>query len=141
MFTKSNLLGTLVGAISSIVFGTIFFGPLLDFFWNKHTKEIEGLYREEPKFFWFTLSMILMGFIVSTIYGKFRKKEHSFMGGFEIGAWSVAYFYFGLAVMFYANRVNMDLLGLLVQAILGLIMYGITGGLIALVYKAVDKKK
>ena len=139
MFTKSNLLGTLVGAVASFGLTVLFFGLLLGSFLDKYHYDIGGLHKDEPSDLLVYLPMILMGFILSTIYGKFKKENHSFMGGFEIGAWVSAFFFLGMNIFYNNNLNHIELTGLIIGGVVGVIMYGIVGGLIALVYKATSK--
>ena len=141
MFSKSNLLGTLVGFVAIFIIGYVFFGPHMDFFWDAHSIAPDGYLREEPIMILFFLGMILTGFFISTIYGKIKKENHSFWCGAEIGAIVAAFSYLGVGMMRFAMVSSSDFTGYLLGAVLTLIQFAIVGGLIALVYKAVDKKK
>jgi hypothetical protein len=139
MFTKSNLLGTLVGTVTNVILMWIYMLPIFWPFWDKHHNNIEGLHKEPPENLWIILSMILMGFILSTIYGKLKEENHNFMGGFEIAGWIAAFYFFGINLLQFGYTNHYDLTGTLVDGIIGIIMFGISGGLIALVYKATSK--
>ena len=141
MFSKSNLLGTLVGFVAMLGIGLVFFGPPMDFFWDAHSTHPDGYFREEPLLIVFFLSLLFSGFFLSTIYGKIKKENHNFMSGAEIGLLVAAFVYFGTVLARYAMTTGSDLTGYLIGGILTLIQFGIVGGLIALVYKAVEKRK
>ena len=139
MFTKSNLLGTLVGAVANFVLAILFYIVLFATFLDDYHHEIEGLHKDNQSNFWFYLSIILMGFILSTIYGKFKKENHNFIGGFELGAWVAAYFFLGISILHNSTLNHFDMTGVILSGVVAVIMVGIVGGLIALVYKATSK--
>ena len=139
MFTKSNLLGTLVGAVAIYILVWIYMLPIFWPFWDKHHNNIEGLHKEPPETLWIIISIIILSFILSTIYGKFKKENHNFMGGFVVAGWVAAFYSVGISLGHYGYMNHYDLTGILVDAVVGIVMYGIVGGLIALVYKATSK--
>jgi uncharacterized membrane protein len=139
MFSKSNLLGTLVGTVSFFVLTILFYILLFATFLDNYHHEIEGLHKDNPSNFWFYLSLILMSFILSTIYGKFKKENHNFIGGFEIGAWVAAFFFLGTSILHNSTLNHLDMIGVILSGVVAVIMVGIVAGLIALVYKVTSK--
>ncbi len=139
MFSKSNLLGALVGAVSFFVMTILYYILLFGTFLDNYHHEIEGLHKDNPSNFWFYLSLILMGFTSSTIYGKFKKENHNFIGGFELGVWIGAFFFLGISLVHNSTLNHFDMIGVILSGIVAVIMVGIVVGLIAIVYKVTSK--
>ena len=138
MFTKFNLLGTLVGTISIIVL-TLIFVSLYDSFLEKYNAMPEGFYRDSPRILFSILGALLMGFLLSTAFTFLRKELYTFWVGFQIGILFGAFHFFGFEMMMYAISTTYEFKALVVEGVFGIINIGISGGLIALIYRVMNK--
>lgn len=138
MFSKSNLLATLVGAIVMFFLGYLIWGVATVDFYAEHT--IVNAMKEVPNMGLIALGNIVGAFILSTLYSKWARGHHSASEGFQFGAWIGAFVGFGMGLIWYATANFMDMTGHLTEAILDVIFYGITGVAIALVYQKTAAK-
>mgnify|MGYP000896095233 CR=1 FL=1 len=137
MFSKSNLLATLVATI--VIFTlNIFLASIPPFqeFTKSHEIFPDGFVKEEPNFLLMLLTPISWAFFLSTIYGMFKNEVHNFWKGFKFG------FLFGLLVKFstslgdYSMFNKYDLTFTLTSGLLDIIVSGVVCGMIALIYKS-----
>lgn len=139
MFSKSNLLATLVGAIVMFFLGYLIWGLATVDFFAEHT--IVNTMKETPDLALIAVSNLIGAFILSTLYSKWARGHHSLGQGFEFGALIGAFVGLSMGLLWYATANMMDLTAHVVEAILDIIFYGIVGISIALVYQKTAKKE
>ncbi len=139
MFTKQNLLATVVAAVAMFVLGFLIWGVATVDFFEGHT--LTDAMKEEPDFPMLILSNLIAAFALSSVYGKWARGYHSFGGGFQFGLWIGVFVGLGMGLLWYATSEFMDLTGHLVEAVLDIVYYGIIGAVIALMYKATQPKE
>ncbi len=134
MFTKQNLLATVVAAVAMFVLGFLIWGvATVDFF---EGQTLTNVMKDPPDFPVLILSNLIAAFALSVIYGKWARGYHSFGGGFQFGVWVGIFVGLGIGLLWYATSEFMDLTGHLAEAVLDILYYGVIGGVIALMYKA-----
>lgn len=139
MFSKSNLLATLVGAVVMFFLGYLIWGIATVDFFTEHTL-IEPL-REAPDLGLIALGNLIAAFALSTLYGKWARGHHSIGQGFTFGAWIGVFYGIGMGLLHQGTMGWMDATGLAVEAILDIVFYGIIGAVIALVYQKTAAKE
>ncbi|MER3375454.1 MAG: hypothetical protein RIM83_12525 [Allomuricauda sp.] len=139
MFSKSNLLATLVGAIVMFFLGYLIWGIATVDFFTEHT--IVNTMKETPDLALIAVSNVIGAFILSILYSKWARGHHSLGQGFEFGALIGAFIGLSMGLLWFATANMMDLTGHVVEAILDIIFYGIIGISIALVYQKTAKKE
>ena len=139
MFSKSNLLATLAGAIVMFFLGYLIWGITMADFLEQHS--IVNIIKDQPNMGMIALGNIVGAFILSTIYSKWARGHHSLGQGFQFGAWIGAFAGIAIGLIWYATANFMDLTGHLVSGILDIIYYGIVGAVIALVYQKTAPKE
>ena len=139
MFSKSNLLATLVGAIVMFFLGYLIWGLATVDFFTEHT--IVNTMKETPDLVLIAVSNLIGAFILSTLYSKWARGHHSLGQGFEFGALIGAFVGLSMGLLWYATANMMDLTAHVVEAILDVIFYGIVGISIALAYQKTAKKE
>ncbi|WP_222981845.1 hypothetical protein [Flagellimonas meishanensis] len=139
MFSKSNLLATLVGAIVMFFLGYLIWGIATVDFFAEHT--IVNTMKEVPNLGLIALGNLVGAFVLSTLYSKWARGHHSVSEGFQFGAWIGVFVGVGMGLIWYATAEWMDLTGHVVEAIIDIIFYGIIGAIIAVIYQKTAAKK
>nr|WP_299387376.1 hypothetical protein [Allomuricauda sp.] len=139
MFSKSNLLATLVGAVVMFFLGYLIWGIAAADFLEQHS--IVNVMKDPPDMAMIALGNLVGAFIVSTLYSKWARGHHSMGHGFQFGAWIGALLGIAVGLIWYATANFMDLTGHLASGILDIIYYGIVGAVIALVYQKTATKE
>lgn len=139
MFSKSNLLATLVATIVMFFLGYLIWGIATVDFFTEHT--IVNAMKEVPDLGIIALANLIASFILSTLYSKWARGYHSLGQGFEFGAWIGALIGLGMGLITYATVSWMDITAHLVEAIIDIIFYSIIGAIIALIYKKTAAKE
>lgn len=138
MFSKSNLLATLVAAIAMFVLGYVFWGMLGESLLEGHS--LTNVMKDPPDFIHLFLGCLVGAFALSTLYGKWARGHHSAKEGAEFGVWVGIFVGLGMGLIWFATATMMDLTGHIIDAIINIIYYTIIGVLIALMYKATSDK-
>ena len=138
MFSKQNLLATVVATIAMFVLGFLIWGVATVDFFEGHT--LTNVMKDPPDFPILVLSNLIAAFALSTIYGKWANGNNSLGSGFQFGVWIGIFMGLGMGLLWYATSELMDLTGQLVQAVLDIVYYGIIGAIIGLMYKATEPK-
>ena len=139
MFSKSNVLATLVAAIAMFLLGFLIWGVATADFFAQHSSN--DLMKDPPIMGFIFLGNLVGAFALSSLYGKWARGQHSAKEGFEFGAWIGVFVGIGMGLVWYATSEWMDLTGHLVQAVIDIVYYGVIGLIIAVVYKATSKAK
>ena len=95
MFSKSNLLATLVGGVAMFVLGYLFWGMLGESLMEGHT--LTNVMKDPPEFIILFLGCLLGAFALSTLYGKWARGHHSAKEGAEFGLWVGVFVGLGMA--------------------------------------------
>ena len=138
MFTKSNLLATLAGFVVMFLLGYAIWGFATVDFFEEHT--LNNVMKDPPDMLFIALGNLIGVFALSSLYGKWARGVHSAKEGFQFGAWIGVFTGIGMGLLWYATMELWDITGHTVEAVIDIIFYGIIGAVIALVYKATDKK-
>ncbi len=139
MFSKTNLLATLVGAIVMFFLGYLIWGLATVDFFKEHS--VINVMKEVPDLGLIALGNLIGAFILSTLYSKWARGHHSLGQGFEFGALIGACIGIGMGLIWYATSNLMDLTGYAAEAVLDIIFYGVTGMVFSLVYQKTAKKE
>ena len=137
MFTKQNLIATIVAAIVMFFLGYLIWGIATVSFFEGHT--LNDVMKNPPDMLFIFISNLISAFALGTIYSKWSS-NHSFGDGFNFGIWIGIFAGIGYALLWYATGELMDLTGHLVDGIVTLIYFAIVGGVIGLMYKVTAPK-
>lgn len=133
MFTKANLLATVIATVVFFFLGYAVWGIALAGYFEGHVTN--NIAREMPNMGMLILSNLIMSFAMSTIYGKWASGGYGASSGFSFGAWIGIFTGFGLGLLWYATSDLMDMTGTITEAIIDIFFYGIIGVVIGLVYQ------
>ncbi len=138
MFTKQNLLATIVAAIAMFLLGYLLWGMALAGFLEAHT--ITETMREMPDMVILFISNLISAWALSTIYAKWSDGNHGFGDGLSFGIWIGIFAGIGYSLLWYSTAELMDLTGHLADGVATLFYFAIIGGIIGLMYKVTAPK-
>ena len=139
MFSKSNLLATLVGTVVIFFLGYLVWGMATVDFFEEHS--IINVMKEVPNLGLIALANLIAVFALSTIYGKWARGHHSVNQGIQFGAWIGIFSAVGMGLLDYGTTDVMDLTGFMAGAIIDFILACIIGAVIAVVYQKTATKE
>jgi len=134
MFSKTNLVSTLLTALWSYLGGylvwVIIATPLLE----GHEGTATGVWKPTPDHFHLIIGCIILAFAFSTIYSKWARGAHSISSGIQFGIWLGILAGFGSGIIDFAVANISDLTGTLINGVLSIVFYAIMGALASIVY-------
>lgn len=134
MFSKSNLISTLVTAVWGYFGGWLIWGMLVDPILTDHSTAT-GIMREMPDMVHLIIGCIIVGFALSTIYSKWANGSFSPTTGMTFGVWIGILMGFGEGMVNFAVMDMLDLTGTLINGVTYVVFYAIMGLLAGLVYQ------
>ena len=137
MFTKQNLIATIVAAIVMFFLGYFIWGVATVSFFDDHT--LNDVIKDPPDMLFIFISNLISAFALGTIYSKWSG-NHGFGDGFNFGIWIGIFAGIGYALLWYATGEIMDLTGHVADGVATLIYFAIVGGVIGLMYKVTAPK-
>lgn len=135
MFSKANLIATVVGGILIFLLGYAIFGVALADYFAAHT--LTNTAKETPDFLLVFVSNLIQAFVLATLYGKWAGGFHTVSKGFSVGAMLGIFGGFGTGLLWFATSNLMDMNATLIQGVLDVLFYGFIGMAVAMVYKKV----
>ena len=136
MFSKTNIIATVVNAIWAFMGGYLLWGIIADPYLAKQTR-ISGVMREAPDFMWLAIGCIVMAFAFSTIYSKWARGAHGITHGMEFGVWIGILMGLGSGLIDYATANILGLKGTAANALVYIVFFAVMGALASLVYSKV----
>lgn len=137
MFSKTNLISTVVAAIWSFMGGYLLWGVLAENFMSGHMGTATGVLREMPDFGILALGCLIQALAFSTIFRKWGVESYNPMDGLKFGLWIGIFAGFGNGIIDYATSNILDLTGALVNGLLYVILFTVMGFLVGLIYNKV----
>lgn len=138
MLSKSNLIATIVTAIVMFLLGYVIWGVGTVSFFEGHT--LNNIMKDPPNLGLIFVANLIEAFAMSTLYSKWARGSHSAKEGFQFGAWIGVFIGLGSGLLWFATAELMDMTGVLVEAILEIVFFGIAGAIIAIVYQKTAAK-
>jgi len=135
MFSKSNIISTLVTAVWGYFGGWLIWGILLADILSEHSGGATGVMRADADMpmLHLILGCIIVAFVFSTIYSKWGSDGYSISSGLTYGIW-IGLFGLGGGMINYAVMDTSDLTGVLINAGAGVVFYAVMGLLAGMVY-------
>ncbi|OUR94566.1 hypothetical protein A9Q87_02720 [Flavobacteriales bacterium 34_180_T64] len=133
MFSKTNLMSTLVTTIWGFFGGYLLWGLIGDPILKDHTVS-SGLMKDPPDFMHLVIGCLIVGFVVSTIYSKWARGAHSMSQGAQYGIWLGILMGLGSGMIDFATSNLLDLSGTLINAVVYIVHFGIMGVFVSLIY-------
>ncbi|MEN3323100.1 hypothetical protein VP395_05140 [Mariniflexile soesokkakense] len=133
MFSKSNLISTIVTALWGFLGGWLIWGIIGDPILKEHISTA-GLMKEMPDMPLLALGCLIVGFAFSTMYSKWANATHGVTIGATFGIWLGFLTGLGDGLIDNATANIIDLSGTLINAVLYIVHFAIMGVLASLVY-------
>jgi len=131
MNTKKFFIGTLAGGIAFFFLGYLIYGMALSGFFSRHSTAAPGSMKQMSEIVWWALILgnFAMGALLSYVFLKLGN-----IGSFGSGAGTGAAIGFFVALstdlIRYATANSLDMTAMVVDILVGVVMYAIVGGLI-----------
>ncbi|ALM08086.1 hypothetical protein SB49_09925 [Sediminicola sp. YIK13] len=133
MFSKANVLATIIGFVVMFLFGYAIWGIATAEFFEAHATN--SIMKNPPDMLFIALGNLIGTFAISTIYGKWAAGAYGAANGFAFGIWIGIFVGLGMGLLWYGTSELMDMTGHLVEAIIDIFFYGIVGAVIGFVYQ------
>ena len=134
MFSKANIVSTVVTAIWGMGGGFLLWGILADPYFVDHVLT-PGLMKVDILPVYLALGCLIQAFGFSSIYRKFGASNYGSASGLNMGLLVGIMIGAGEKLIDYATANMLDLQGTLVNFIVYIVFFGITGLLAGIVYK------
>jgi hypothetical protein len=133
MNAKTRILSTLVGFVVIFLLGWLLYGILLMDFYGSNSGSAIGVARSESDMVWWALiaGNLLQAYFLVYIFDKMGN-VNTFMAGFKTGGTLGLILGLAMNLTMYGTTNMMNLTATLVDPFVGLIMMGVTGGVIAM---------
>lgn len=134
MFTKANLISTLVTTLWSYFGGYFLWGIVVAPLMEGHIGRAIGVWKETPNHLYLILGCVIFAFAFSTIYSRLYGVGHRLSRGVVFGAW------IGVLLGFGGGMINLgvtnftDFKGIIINGIFALAFYIVMGVLANSVY-------
>lgn len=135
MFSKTNLISTVVTALWAFFGGYLLWGVLADPFLQNHLGPGAGTMPEVPDFTFLALGCLISALVFSTIYSKWARGAHSASQGAEFGIMIGIFMGFGSGLIDFSTGNILDMTGTLVNGVTYVIFFMIMGVLASMIYK------
>jgi len=133
MFSKANLISTLVATVWGVGGGFLLWGIVGDPLMADHML-MDGLMKDPPDMMYLVLGCLVQGFAFSTIYGKTGEGNYGAASGVKYGAFVALLIGLGGGLINYATGNLMDLTGVFMNFVIYLVFFVVMGLLTGLIY-------
>ncbi len=134
MFSKANIISTIVATIWGFAGGYLLWGILADPMLQNHLGSATGIMKDPPDFIHLLLGCLIVGFTLSTIYSKWANGEFSATSGLNLGIWIGVLMGLGSGFIEFSTSNMLDLTGTLINGVVYIVHFAIMGLLVGLVY-------
>lgn len=135
MFSKANIISTIVTTIWGFAGGYILWGLVGDPYLQDHLGSATGVMKEMPDMLYLVLGCLVQGFAFSTIYGKWANGTFNAANGLNFGLWTAIIIGIGGGLIEFATGNILDMTGTVANAVIYIIFFVVMGALAGLVYK------
>ena len=131
MNTKKFFIGTLVGGIVFFFLGYLIYGMVLSGFFTRHSAAAPGSMKQMSDIIWWALILgnLASGALLSYIFLKLGNIS-SFGSGASTGAAIGLFVALSMDLIRYAVENSFDMTAMIVDVLVGVVMYAIAGGVI-----------
>ncbi|RMA66424.1 hypothetical protein [Ulvibacter antarcticus] len=134
MFSKANIVSTLITSIWGLAGGFLLWGLLAEPYLTPHIL-ISDIMRDPPDMIHLILGCLIQGFAFSTLYSRWANGNFGLGSGLSFGIWITLLLGLGAGLIDYATSTIVDIQGTLINFIIYLIFFGITGLLAGIIFK------
>jgi len=134
MFSKANIISTIVATVWGFAGGYLLWGILADPVLQDHMGSVTGFMKDPPDFIHLILGCLIQAFAFSTIYGKWANGTFSAGNGLNLGLWTGVLMGLGSGLINFATSNMLDLTGTIINGVIYIVFFAVTGLLVGLVY-------
>ena len=134
MFSKANLISTIVTAIWGMGGGFLLWGIIAEPLMADNML-MPNLVKEQPDMVFLALGCLIQAFGFSSIYRKFGMDNYGTASGLNMGILTGIMIGLGEKLIDYATANMMDMQGTLINFVIYIVFFGVTGVLAGLIYK------
>ena len=135
MFSKSNIISTIVAAIWGFAGGYLLWGTIGEPMMADHMGSATGVMKEMPDMIHLALGCLVQGFAFSYMYSKWANGHYSASNGLYFGIWLGVLVGIGGGLIDFATGNILDLTGTIINAVIYIVFFAIMGTLVGLVYR------
>jgi hypothetical protein len=135
MFSKSNIISTIVAAIWGFAGGYLLWGIIGEPIMADYMGSATGVMKEMPDMFHLALGCLVQGFVFSLIYSKWANGNYSAGNGINFGIWLGVLVGIGGGLIDFATGNILDLTGTIINAVIYIVFFAVMGALVGLVYR------
>lgn len=139
MKAKPLLTGGILAALLGFVLGYVWYMLLFKAQYENDVSKLVMKPEAEGNMAMIILSMLVAGFAMAAVYGKWSGGKHSLTDGLTLGVLVGLIPGLAYALMSYGTSNMLTSTGLVLEALYGVVNYGLMGAVIALVYSKMDK--
>ena len=134
MFSKANIVSTIVTAIWGMAGGYLLWGVLGDPLLADYMDSATGVMKDPPDFVHLSIGCLVQGFAFSVIYSKWGQGNYGSGGGINYGIWMGILAGLGAGLINFATSNILDITGTFINAGIYLVFFAVMGLLAGLVY-------
>lgn len=134
MFSKSNLISTLVTGLWAYLGGYLIWVIIATPLMEGHEGTATGVWKETPDHLHLIIGCIIFAFAFSAIYSKWARGSHGLSNGAQFGCWVGVMLGFGEGVINLGVGNFSDLMGTIIGGVLSIVFYVVMGVLASVVY-------
>lgn len=134
MFSKANIISTIVATIWGFAGGYLLWGILADPILQDHIGSATGIMKDPPDFIHLLIGCLIQAFAFSTIYSKWANGNFSAGNGLNLGVWVGVLMGLGSGLINFATSNMLDLTGTLLNGVIYIVFFAVMGLLVGSVY-------
>jgi hypothetical protein len=134
MFSKTNLISTLVTALWAYFGGYLCWVIIATPLMAGHEGSATGVWKELPDHTYLIIGCVILAFAFSTIYSKWASGAHGLSNGAQFGVWVAIFAGLGEGLIDFAVANITDLTGTIIGFVIAVVFYVVMGALASLVY-------
>ena len=135
MFSKANILSTIVTTIWGFAGGYLLWGVVADPMMAEHMGSATGLMKDPPDMLHLGIGTFIQGFAFSTLYGKWANGTFNATNGLHFGFWTAILIGLGGGLINFATSNMLDITGTFMNAVVYIVFFAVMGALAGLVYQ------
>lgn len=133
MFSKANLISTIVATVWGMAGGFLLWGIIADPIMKDDM--MPGLMREMPDMFHLAIGTLIQAFGFSSIYRKFGEGNYGIKSGLSMGLLTAIMIGAGEKLVDFATSNMLNFHGTIINFFVYLVFFGIMGLLVGLIYQ------
>ena len=134
MFSKANIISTIVATIWGFAGGYLLWGVLADPILQDHMGAVTGVMKDPPDFIHLLIGCLIVAFAFSTIYSKWANGTFSASSGIHLGIWVGVLMGLGSGLINFATSNLMDISGTFINGAIYIVHFAVMGLLVGLIY-------